>query len=338
MDQKRIEAYFEAHQQEMLEDICRLVRIRSVREPAEPGKPFGHGPWLALEEARKLLEEKGFAVRNFDHYVMDADLPGKDGKEPMLGILAHLDVVEEGRGWTMNPYEPVIKDGCIYGRGTADDKGPAIAGLYAMMAAREIEPELTRGVRLILGSAEETGSQDLDYYLAREKAPEWCFSPDADFPVINIEKGRYAPAFSAKWEAQTQLPRVKYAKGGATVNIVPQNAEALVEGVAEAIMQSDATKVYVMNIMTQQGERKNTPPKTMCRSSSAMQGVRFLTTASSTPSRFPKPCARPTEPRTRTSSLPGKGSWRSWACGPSGPNCWPRVPWPATIRSVWPRR
>lgn len=258
MDQKRIEAYFEAHQQEMLEDICRLVRIRSVREPAEPGKPFGHGPWLALEEARKLLEEKGFAVRNFDHYVMDADLPGKDGKEPMLGILAHLDVVEEGRGWTMNPYEPVIKDGCIYGRGTADDKGPAIAGLYAMMAAREIEPELTRGVRLILGSAEETGSQDLDYYLAREKAPEWCFSPDADFPVINIEKGRYAPAFSAKWEAQTQLPRVKYAKGGATVNIVPQNAEALVEGVAEDVLRQACAKMaaetgVVFSVTAQEG-------------------------------------------------------------------------------------
>lgn len=237
MDRKRIEAYFEAHQQEMLEDICRLVRIRSVREPAQPGKPFGHGPWLVMEEARKLLEEKGFAVRNFDHYVMDTDLPGKDGKAPVLGILAHLDVVEEGRGWTMEPYEPVIRDGRIYGRGTADDKGPAVAGLYAMMAAREIEPELTRGVRLILGSAEETGSQDLDYYLAREKAPEWCFSPDADFPVINIEKGRYAPAFSAKWEAQTRLPRVKYAKGGATVNIVPQNAEAVVEGLEPALVQ-----------------------------------------------------------------------------------------------------
>ena len=237
MDRKRIDAYFEAHQQEMLEDICRLVRIRSVREQAEPGKPFGHGPWLVMEEARKLVEEKGFAVRNFEHYVMDADLPGKDGKAPTLGILAHLDVVEEGRGWTMDPYTPVIKDGCIFGRGTADDKGPAVAGLYAMMAAREIEPELTKGVRLILGSAEETGSEDLDYYLKKEKAPEWCFSPDADFPVINIEKGRYAPKFFAQWEESAALPRVRSVKGGATVNIVPQNAEAVIEGMDVATVQ-----------------------------------------------------------------------------------------------------
>ena len=170
MYQKQIEAYFEQHQQEMLEDICRLVRIRSVREEAEPDKPFGHGPWLAMQEAKALLEERGFAVRNFENYVMDADLPGTDGKAPKLGILAHMDVVEEGRGWTMDPYQPVIRDGCLYGRGTADDKGPAVAGLYAMMAAREIAPDLTHGVRLILGSAEETGSEDLDYYLKKEKA------------------------------------------------------------------------------------------------------------------------------------------------------------------------
>lgn len=237
MYQKQIEAYFEQHQQEMLEDICRLVRIRSVREEAEPDKPFGHGPWLAMQEAKALLEERGFAVRNFENYVMDADLPGTDGKAPKLGILAHMDVVEEGRGWTMDPYQPVIRDGCLYGRGTADDKGPAVAGLYAMMAAREIAPDLTHGVRLILGSAEETGSEDLDYYLKKEKAPEWCFSPDAEFPVINIEKGRYAPKFFAQWEESHALPRVRSVKGGATVNIVPQNAEAVVEGLDVAVLQ-----------------------------------------------------------------------------------------------------
>ncbi len=237
MYQKQIEAYFEKHRQEMVEDICRLVRIRSVREAAQPDMPFGKGPWEAIQEAKAMLEEKGFAVRNFDNYVIDADLPGTNGQKPKLGILAHLDVVEEGRGWTVDPYTPVIKDGCIFGRGSADDKGPAIAGLHAMMAAREIAPQLTHGVRLILGSAEETGSEDLDYYLAKEQAPEWCFSPDADFPVINIEKGRYAPAFSAKWEESAALPRVRCIKGGATANIVPQNAEAVVEGVELAVVQ-----------------------------------------------------------------------------------------------------
>ena len=137
----------------------------------------------------------------------------------------------------MDPYQPVIRDGCLYGRGTADDKGPAVAGLYAMMAAREIAPDLTHGVRLILGSAEETGSEDLDYYLKKEKAPEWCFSPDAEFPVINIEKGRYAPKFFAQWEESHALPRVRSVKGGATVNIVPQNAEAVVEGLDVAVLQ-----------------------------------------------------------------------------------------------------
>lgn len=234
MDQERIEAYFAAHREEMLEDICRLVRIRSVREEAKPGMPFGQGPCRAMEAAQALLEERGFAVRDFDRYALDVDL---NDQPPKLGILAHLDVVEEGRGWTMDPYAPVLRDGRLYGRGTADDKGPAVAALYAMMAAREIEPKLRHGVRLILGSAEETGSEDLEYYFAREQAPEMCFSPDAEFPIINIEKGRYAPRFSASWAESAALPRVRRVTGGATANIIPQNAEAVTEGLEEAALR-----------------------------------------------------------------------------------------------------
>ena len=235
MEQReKIEAYFAAHREELVQDVCRLAKIRSVRGAAKPGMPFGEGPYQALEEAKAMLEEQGFAVRNFDHYALDTDL---NGQAPKLGILAHLDVVEEGRGWTMEPYAPTVKAGRIYGRGTADDKGPAVAAMYAFRAAREIAPELTKGARLILGAAEETGSEDLDYYFDREQAPEMCFSPDADFPVINIEKGRYAPRFSAGWKESAALPRVLRMRGGATKNIIPQNAEAVLEGLdAQAVL------------------------------------------------------------------------------------------------------
>lgn len=58
----------------------------------------------------------------------------------------------------------MIKDGKIYGRGTADDKGPAIAALYAMRAVKECGVPLKHSLRLILGSDEECGSDDLEYY------------------------------------------------------------------------------------------------------------------------------------------------------------------------------
>ncbi len=122
MIKKKIEAYIDAHRQEMLDDICTLCRINSEKMTYKEGKPFGEGPFLALTKALAMAEGYGFSVTNYDNFVGTADL--NDG-ERTLDILAHLDVVPAGEGWTVTePFEPVEKDGKLYGRGTADDKGP----------------------------------------------------------------------------------------------------------------------------------------------------------------------------------------------------------------------
>lgn len=226
--QEQIKEYFAQHRDEMIEDICRLVRIRSVGEAAQPGMPYGPGPARALDEALRMASSMGFATRNYENYVGAVDL---NDCETQLAILAHLDVVHEGTGWTVTqPYEPVEKDGRLYGRGTGDDKGPAVASLYAMKAVRDLGIPLQKNVRLILGTDEERGSSDLKYYFGIEQAPPMSFSPDANFPVINIEKGGLRSAFTAQWEACDQLPRVLKLEGGNTANIVPQEAFALLEG------------------------------------------------------------------------------------------------------------
>ena len=127
MYEQQINAYFDdpARRVQLVEAISRLVRIRSVREEPQPGMPFGPGPAAALDEALKLAGELGFATKNYDNYVGAVDLNDKD---TALHILCHLDVVGEGTGWTVTePYEPKEVDGMLYGRGTDDDKGPAVA-------------------------------------------------------------------------------------------------------------------------------------------------------------------------------------------------------------------
>lgn len=229
--QQQIQQYFAAQRQNMIEDICKLVRIRSVGEEAEPGKPYGPGPAAALAEALDMAREMGFATKNYDNYVGTADL--NDGPD-QLAILAHLDVVHEGTGWTVTqPYEPLERDGKLYGRGTGDDKGPAVAALYAMKAVKDLGIPLTKNVRLILGTDEERGSSDLKYYFNMEKAPPMSFSPDASYPVINIEKGGLHSAFTAQWKPDPALPRVVKMEGGAAPNIVAQKAYALLEGMEE---------------------------------------------------------------------------------------------------------
>ena len=162
MYREKIDGYIDAHVQDMVEDIFTLCRINSEKAPAQDGAPYGPGAAKALEAALHMAEGYGFAVRNYDNYVGTADL---NDMEKQLDILAHLDVVPPGEGWQVTkPFEPVEKDGCLYGRGTADDKGPAVAALYAMRAVKELGIPLKKNVRLILGTDEECGSSDIEHY------------------------------------------------------------------------------------------------------------------------------------------------------------------------------
>lgn len=117
-------------------------------------------------------------------------------QETVLHILGHLDVVDPGEGWTVTEaFVPKLVDGLLYGRGTDDDKGPVAAALLAMKAVKDLGIPLRRNVRLIAGTDEETGFRDVKWYYSRHPYAPYTISPDADFPIINIEKGHYRPPF-----------------------------------------------------------------------------------------------------------------------------------------------
>lgn len=241
MYKKEIEAYMEAHKDEMIEDICTLCRINSEKMPYVEGKPYGEGPFAALTAALAMAERYGFSVANYDNYVGTADL---NDKERQLDILAHMDVVPAGEGWTeTEPFEPVVKDGLLYGRGTADDKGPAVAALYAMRAVKELGIPLNKNVRLILGTDEECGSSDIIHYYDKEQEAPMTFSPDAEFPVTNIEKGRLEGHFNASFQPSAEVPRLVKVEAGVKANVVPGKARAVVEGVDLEILEEIGRKV-----------------------------------------------------------------------------------------------
>ena len=258
MYQEQINAYFDdpARRQQLVEMISRLVRIRSVREEAQPGMPFGPGPAAALAEGLRLAEELGFATKNYDNYVGAVDM---NDLETQLHILCHLDVVGEGTGWTVTePYEPIEVDGMLYGRGTDDDKGPAVAALLAMQAVRDLGVPLKKNVRLLLGTDEESGSGDIAYYYSKEPYAPCTFSPDGEFPVINLEKGSYKPVFTKTWAAESATPRVKELHGGFRINVLPPEAECLVAGLsaeaAQPYCDKAAAETGVTYVLTQRGD------------------------------------------------------------------------------------
>lgn len=217
--------YINSKRDVFLSDLRRLTEINSVRAQAKPGMPFGEGCAAVLREAESILSEHGYKMTNYGNYAGEADL----GKEPCLMLLAHLDVVPEGDGWTREPFRLTLEDGKAYGRGTTDDKGAALACLLAMDACREAYGEPEKGVRLVLGCGEETGSEDMEHYFSVRPKLGYTLSPDADYPLINIEKGRFAPHFYKKISDSSEKSVLKII-GGDTDNIVPGKARAVLRG------------------------------------------------------------------------------------------------------------
>lgn len=172
---------------DIVKNISQIVAIDSSQSAAEEGKPFGDGAARALDYFLSLASYLGFETKNYDNYVGEVSF----GSGEDFAVLAHLDVVPAGNGWTHAPFGGEIDEanGRIWGRGTMDDKGPAIITLFALKALKDSGFKPKKRIKLILGCNEESGWGCIEHYNKVAKMPETGISPDADFPVIYAEKG-----------------------------------------------------------------------------------------------------------------------------------------------------
>ncbi len=214
---------------QLIETIQRWVAVPSIRSNPEPDAPFGKEVAKALDVALQDASQMGFETRNLDYYAGDVRM-GPLGVEP-LAILAHLDIVPVGDGWTVDPFGGMVEGDRIYGRGTNDDKGPAVAALYAMKAIQQAGIPLKREVRLILGCDEESGMEDITYYKEHYDLPRSGFSPDASYPIINTEKGMLG--MHLRGNTATEGLKVLRFNVGERHNVVPGSATAIIQGDAE---------------------------------------------------------------------------------------------------------
>lgn len=211
------------YQEDIIRSVQENVRIPSLQGESLPDAPFGIHVRRSLEHALETAEKLGFRTTNLDNYIGWAEYG--EGKE-MIAVLGHLDVVPEGDGWSCDPYGGIIRDGKIMGRGTTDDKGPSVAALYAMAALRDSGLPLKRRIRVLLGCNEETGSEDIRYYLSHNgEIPVMGFTPDGEYPVINGEKGIITVCFKANYE-QSGVLHLRSIQGGTAPNVVPGYAAA----------------------------------------------------------------------------------------------------------------
>lgn len=240
-----VDAFVDEVWEDVVDDIRTLVRIESVEdlEHAEPGKPWGPGANEALVAAEGILGRLGLEVTDVDGYLGFGDVPGASGPSRYLATIAHTDIVPVGLGWSFPALELTRKDGYLIGRGTQDDKGPFVLSAYAahFFARRAAAGEaLPYTLRCIIGNNEETGMGDVPYYLDRYPEPLFCFSPDADFPLICGEKGLYSGTFASGEVAGDKIVELD---GGTVSNAIPGQATAVVRTDAAALPPAERIEV-----------------------------------------------------------------------------------------------
>ena len=214
-----VDAWLDAHRQEIIEAVQKIIAIPSVKAAPAPGAPFGAEIKASLDCALGLAVELGFATEDLAGYAGTAEF---GAGEELVGILCHLDVVPAGTGWTYPPFGGELHDDKIYGRGTLDDKGPAIAALYAMAAVKACGLPMKRRVRLILGCDEESGMECLKYYCKHAEVPTMSFSPDAHYPLVNSEKHGFGADYQLPYASSITI------EAGERSNVVPGEAIAII--------------------------------------------------------------------------------------------------------------
>lgn len=202
---------------EIIGGIRENVGICSVKGEATADAPFGEGPKEALLNALSQAQKLGLRTKNIDNKIGYAEIG--DGDE-MVAILGHLDIVPLGEGWEHDALAGEIHSGVMHGRGVSDDKGPTIGAIYALKAIKDLELEHNKRIRVIFGTDEESGSQCVAHYInSGEEMPVAGFTPDADYPIINAEKGTVAAIFKKELKNNANYKLTKLA-GGTAKNVV----------------------------------------------------------------------------------------------------------------------
>lgn len=216
---KVLNDYIDNIKNKIINSTCEIINIPSVfNNKDNSNTPFGENTVKALEYMLNLGKSFGFRTKSIDNkcgYIEFGE------GEKLLGIIAHLDVVPADDTWTFSPFKATISEDKIYGRGAIDDKGPAIATLYAMKAVSE-NYTLNKRVRLILGLNEENNWKCIERYKQTEEIPTVSFSPDANFPCIYAEKTIESLYLNQKYIKNPTLYIENISTNNNAINVVPK--------------------------------------------------------------------------------------------------------------------
>jgi len=226
----------------------RLVGFQTVAAigPAPSNPQFGAMASFLEQWAKDA--SLGFRVVG-EHDAWEITLPGRS-KERRLAWIAHGDVVPVNEppavlgagvvpnGWTVSPFEAVVKDGKLYGRGSEDDKAPIAAILLAMREVRAAGILPDGEVALVIGTAEEEDWEGMRRYASQAPKARYTVSVDADYPVVVAQSGFVSWGFRAPLGLAPRggrAPWVRELHGGMFLTQVPDLAWMTLEPRGETL-------------------------------------------------------------------------------------------------------
>lgn len=206
----------DVYKKELINDLKALVNIPSVLDESSDEYPYGENINKSLEKMLEISQRLGFKTYYHEHYGYAEIGQGDE----MIGILGHLDVVPAGDldKWHHDPFNAKEMDGKLYGRGTQDDKGPTLAAMYGVKALMDQGITFNKRIRFIFGLDEENLWRSIEKYLDNEETPDYGFTPDSIFPMINAEKGLLQVKLKSDIAAPFEM------KAGNAFNAVPDQA------------------------------------------------------------------------------------------------------------------
>ena len=182
-----LDQYLTAHDAEIHEELFDLLRIPSVSARSEHnGDVARTAEWVATSLRRAGLETKIYPTAG--HPVVVAEWRGAPGAQTVL-VYGHYDVqpAEPLDLWTSPPFEPTIRDGRIFARGSVDDKGQLFVHIKALEAHLKVRGKLPVNVIVLAEGEEEIGSEHLAAFVQEHAA---MLAADA---VVISDSAMFAP-------------------------------------------------------------------------------------------------------------------------------------------------
>ncbi len=227
---KKVSNFILENENNFIKDITTLVEIKSIQGKATDDAPYGKEVKDALIKALEIAENLGLNAVNCENHIGYAEVCGDSNK--YLASIGHLDVVPEGNGWKGDPFIVRNIEGWLVARGVADNKGACVLSMYMLKFFKENYDSIPYSLRAIFGCNEETGMLDVKHYLNTQPEPEFCFTPDANFPVCIGEKGIASYNLISPIITNTNI--ISFSAGSAS-NVIPDRAVLVVKSNDELI-------------------------------------------------------------------------------------------------------